>query len=248
MLNGFYNLTSSMITQSRNLDVVSNNISNVSTPGYKKDTMTATTFKEEMLTRTGNTDRSKHANLNTTSKMVTAQETITDYTQGSFEETTNPLNVALSRSGFFEIQTQNGSVYTRNGAFITDNEGYLSLPGVGRVMGSSGPIQLETDNVRIDSAGGIYDSAGNFADTIKVVDFGNYEQLNKNAQGHITTGAQPIIKDGGIIQNALERSNVSMVKEMTAMMTSQRAIQSASQILKMYDQMMSKSTTEVGRV
>ena len=45
MLQGFYNLTSSMLTQGRNLDVVSNNISNVSTPGYKKDTMTATTFR-----------------------------------------------------------------------------------------------------------------------------------------------------------------------------------------------------------
>ena len=84
MLQGFYNLTSSMLTQGRNLDVVSNNISNVSTPGYKKDTMTATTFREEMLSRTGNTDRSSVTNLNTTSRIVTAQETITDNTQGSF--------------------------------------------------------------------------------------------------------------------------------------------------------------------
>ncbi|WP_028829227.1 flagellar hook-basal body protein [Proteocatella sphenisci] len=248
MQQGFYNLTSSMITQSRNLDVVSNNISNVSTPGYKKDTMIATTFKEEMLSRTGNTDRSKSTDLNTTSKILTAKETVTDYSQGAFEETENPLNVALSKNGFFEIQTQNGSIYTRNGGFITDDQGYLSLPGAGRVMGTSGQIQLESDNVRIDSAGGIYDTYGSFVDTIKVVDFENYDQLNKNQDGHIRTGAQPVVKDGGIVQKALERSNVSMMKEMTTMMTSQRAIQSASQILKMYDQMMAKSTTEIGRV
>ena len=248
MLQGFYNLTSSMLTQGRNLDVVSNNISNVSTPGYKKDTMTATTFREEMLSRTGNTDRSSVTNLNTTSRIVTAQETITDYSQGSFEETGEPLNLALSSSGFFEIQTQAGTIYTRNGAFITDEEGYLSLPGVGRVMGLGGQIQLETDDVRIDSAGGIYDAQGNFIDTVRVVDFADYAQLVKNPDGHITGGGQTVVKDGGIIQNTLERSNVSMMKEMTAMMTSQRAIQSASQILKMYDQMMAKSTTEIGRV
>ena len=248
MHQGFYNLTSSMLTQGRNLDVVSNNISNVSTPGYKKDTMTATTFREEMLSRTGNTDRSSVTNLNTTSRIVTAQETITDYSQGSFEETGEPLNLALSSSGFFEIQTQAGTIYTRNGAFITDEEGYLSLPGVGRVMGLGGQIQLETDDVRIDSAGGIYDAQGNFIDTVRVVDFADYAQLVKNPDGHITGGGQPVVKDGGIIQNTLERSNVSMMKEMTAMMTSQRAIQSASQILKMYDQMMAKSTTEIGRV
>ena len=248
MLQGFYNLTSSMLTQGRNLDVVSNNISNVSTPGYKKDTMTATTFREEMLSRTGNTDRSSVTNLNATSRIVTAQETITDYSQGSFEETGEPLNLALSSSGFFEIQTQTGTTYTRNGAFITDEEGYLSLPGVGRVMGLGGQIQLETDDVRIDSAGGIYDSQGNFIDTVRVVDFADYAQLVKNPDGHIAGGGQPVVKDGGIIQNTLERSNVSMMKEMTAMMTSQRAIQSASQILKMYDQMMAKSTTEIGRV
>ena len=105
MLQGFYNLTSSMLTQGRNLDVVSNNISNVSTPGYKKDTMTATTYTEEMRSRTGNTDRRSVTNLNTTSSIVTAQETITDYSQGSFEEAGEPLNLALSSSGFFEIQT-----------------------------------------------------------------------------------------------------------------------------------------------
>lgn len=248
MLQGFYNLTSSMITQNRNLDVVSNNIANVSTPGYKKDVMMATTFKEEMLSRTGNTDRSNASNLNTTSKIVTAQETITNYGQGTFEETTNPLNLALTQKGFFEIETPKGSVYTRNGGFITDDEGYLSLPGAGKVMGTSGEIFLETDSVSINASGEIYDQAGNYIDTIKVVDFEDYDQLNKNLEGHITTNAQPIEVDGGLMQNTLEQSNVTMVEEMTAMMTSQRAIQSASQIIKMYDQMMAKSTTEIGRV
>lgn len=248
MVKGFYNLTSSMLTQNRNLDVVSNNIVNVSTPGFKKDTMTSTTFKEQMLARTGNTDRSNITNLNDTSMIVTAQETITDFSQGGFEETGNMLNVALSKDGFFEIQTQKGNVYTRNGAFITDEEGYVSLPGVGRVMGTSGePIQITTEDVMIDASGAISDANGNYIDSIRVVNFENYNQVNKDVNGNIT-GGNPVEVDGGIIQGAVERSNVSMVDEMSLMMRSQRAIQSASQILKMYDKMMEKSTTEIGRV
>lgn len=249
MLKGFYNLSSSMITQNRNLDVVSNNMVNVSTPGFKKDTMTATTFKEQMLARTGNTDRRNVTELNTNSMIVTAEETITNFSQGGFEETGNKLNVGLRKSGFFEIQTQNGNVYTRNGAFITDNEGYLTLPAVGRVMGTSGePILLDSEEISIDPNGAITDSFGNYIDNIRVVDFENYDQINKNREGHIV-GANPVdVEDAGIIQGAVERSNVSMVDEMSIMMRSQRAIQSASQILKMYDRLMEKSTTEVGRV
>lgn len=248
MVKGFYNLTSSMLTQNRNLDVVSNNIVNVSTPGFKKDTMTSITFKEQMLARTGNTDRSNITNLNDTSMIVTAQETITDFSQGGFEETGNMLNVALSKDGFFEIQTQKGNVYTRNGAFITDEEGYVSLPGVGRVIGTSGePIQITTEDVMIDASGAISDINGNYIDSIRVVNFENYNQVNKDINGNIT-GGNPVEVDGGIIQGVVERSNVSMVDEMSLMMRSQRAIQSASQILKMYDKMMEKSTTEIGRV
>lgn len=249
MLKGFYNLSSSMITQNRNLDVISNNIVNVSTPGFKKDTMTATTFKEQMLARTGNTDRKNTTNLNNTSMIVTAEDTITNFSQGVIEETEDMLNMAITRSGFFEIQTQNGNVYTRNGAFITDEEGYLALPEVGRVIGTSGePIILQSESISIDPSGSITDSFGNYIDTVKVVDFEDYNQINKNIEGHIL-GNNPIdVVDPGIIQGAVERSNVSMVDEMSMMMRSQRAIQSASQILKMYDRLMEKSTTEIGRV
>lgn len=247
MLQGLYNLTSGVLTQNRNLNVISNNMVNVSSPGFKKDTMVSATFQEEMLYRAQNNGSDTSSALNNTSKIRSATETIVNHEQGAFEETGNPLDMALSREGFFEIQSQNGRLYTRNGSFIIDDQGYLALPSIGRVMGQSGPILLNTDKIQVATDGTITDQQGNVINKINVVDFDNYDNLKKNPAG-LFTGSNPRPADGGIIQNTLERSNVSMVSEMTAMMTSQRAIQSAAQIIKIYDQMMAKSTTELGRL
>ena len=90
MFQGFYNLTSGMITQNRNRNVVSNNIANVLTPGYKKDTMVSSTFREELVSRTGNIDKDNPEGLGDASRFRSALETITDYEQGALEITDNP--------------------------------------------------------------------------------------------------------------------------------------------------------------
>lgn len=76
MYQGFYNLTSGMLTQQRNLNTVSNNMVNIQTPGYKSDRMVSSTFQEEMLYRTGRTDKSRYTELGITSKIRTAQRNL----------------------------------------------------------------------------------------------------------------------------------------------------------------------------
>ncbi|MDO5095068.1 MAG: flagellar hook-basal body protein [Peptostreptococcaceae bacterium] len=247
MLQGLYNLTSGILTQNRNLNVISNNMVNISSPGYKKDTMVSTSFKDEMLYRADNKGKNTNQQLSNTSKIRSATETLVSHEQGAFEETGNPLDMALSQKGFFEIQTQGAVQYTRNGSFIIDEQGYLALPGIGRVMGQSGPIALNTDKITVDSDGSIRDMQDNLLGEIKVVDFDNYDNLQKTPSGMFVGGGAKVV-NGGIIHKTLERSNVSMVSEMTSMMTSQRAIQSAAQIIKIYDQLMAKATTEIGRL
>ena len=85
--------------------------------------------------------------------------------------------------------------------------------------------------------------------TLRVVDFADYEQLHKEDYGMFSTGqAAQDVESPSILWQALENSNVDMVEEMTSMMTSQRALQSAAQVLRMYDQIMSKASTDVGRL
>ena len=266
MYQGFYNLTSGMLTQSRNLNVISNNMVNVQTSGYKRDTMVTSTFQEEMLYRTGRHNKANPTPLSVTSKIKTASRTYVDYDQGSFEQTDGIYDFAIGGSGFFCIQTPDGARYTRNGSFAVDEEGYLTLPEAGRVLSEDGqPIRIDDENFSVDARGSITvyerqtDSEADSEEepklrqlgTIRIVDFGDYEQLHKEDNGLFSTAQAPAAareERPQLIWKSVEKSNVDMVDEMTAMMTSQRALQSAAQVLKMYDQIMSKSVTDVGRL
>ncbi|MCI8465816.1 MAG: flagellar hook-basal body protein [Lachnospiraceae bacterium] len=263
MYQGFYNLVSGMLTQSRNLNVISNNMVNVQTPGYKNDTMVATTFQEEMLKRTGRWGDSDEKDLIVNSKIITASETYVDYEQGNFDPTGGIYDFALAGNGFFCIRTNDGETrYTRNGSFAVDNEGYLVLNDQGRVLGANGqPIQIRNENFSVDSKGRIQGRNVTYVNgqaqvnvedfgTLRIVDFADYNQLHREDNGLFSTD-QAVLQaseNTQVLWQSLEHSNVDMVEEMTAMMSSQRALQSAAQMLKMYDRIMEKSSVDIGRV
>lgn len=250
MFKGFYQLTSGMLTQNRNLNVISNNMTNTMTPGFKRDKYVPITFQEEMMYRTGNKNKANPTALNNTSMILTEDDVYTDFKQGAFEETGNIFDFAINGDGFFQVQTEDGIVYTRNGSFVLDEEGYLTLPNVGQVLGAKGPILFDTDNIHTDPQGRIYAGDNDtFIDNFALVDFPDYTQLNKSGEGlYNANGQQPEPIQGSVLWKTVERSNVDMIEEMTSMMSSQRALQSASQVLKMYDQMMSKAVNDIGRI
>jgi len=268
MFQGFYNLTSGMLYQNRNLNVISNNMTNVSTPGYKSDQLVSSTFKDEMLYRTGNRNKSNPQEIGGISMMRASRETVTGYSQGPIEETGGNLDFALTKPGFFTIEDADGNpIYTRNGSFEIDDDGYLCLSSLGRVLDDDGnPIEMTTDHIRVDQEGNIYevpiegvgededddtsgDEEDNLIGKIGVVDFQDYTQLVKGDNGTFTSEAEPeAATEKGIQWKSIERSNLDAVDEMVNMMSSQRASQSAAQVLKMYDQLMSKIVSDIGRV
>lgn len=267
MYQGFYNLASGMLTQSRNLNVISNNMVNIQTAGYKRDKMVSTTFQEEMLYRTGKRYKDNPEPMATTSKIRTAEQTYVNYDQGSFDPTDGIYDFALADQGFFCIDTPAGIRYTRNGSFALDDEGYLTLNGMGRVQGTDGqPIYIDNENFTVNDQGVISvqeitdgeedgggDEEGGTAfrqmGALRVVDFEDYGQLHKEDYGMFSTNqAAQDVETPSVLWKHLERSNVDMMEEMTSMMSSQRALQSAAQVLKMYDQIMSKASSDVGRL
>ena len=250
MFKGFYQLTSAMLSQGRRLDVVSHNMTNISTAGYKLDRYTDSTFQDVLISRVGNKNKAVSTEMGEETYILAPSELVTDFTQGSMEETTLPLDFAIIGDGFFAIDRDGDVAYTRNGSFNLDDEGYLCLWGQGRVLNSEGqPIQLPTDHIYVNKLGEIYTEADrNYLGTLGIYATENTEDLERNEYGLFTGGNFQLSENYEIRHRMVERSNVNMVEEMVLMMSSQRALQSAAQMSKLYDAVMSKATTELGRM
>ncbi len=252
MTKGFYNLTSGILSQTRRLDVVGNNMTNITTAGYKTELYTDITFEEVLINSAGNKYPNDGNEIGSQSYALVPDLLYYDHTQGSIDETGLNLDFAITGEGYFQIQTEDGVQYTRGGSFSLDNEGYLYLPRFGRVLGENGaPIQLATDDIRADGAGNIYNGqTGALMGTIGLVSFDDVSLLDKQnsglfAQGTATTQA---VENPLLYWRAVEGANVDMAGEMAKMLTAQRALQSSSQILKLYDELLTKSTTEIARL
>lgn len=249
MYKGFYNLTSAMLTHQSNLNVVANNLVNVSTAGYKQDRYTATTFDDVMYARVG-TNFSEGQEIGRQSYIRATSEIYTDYTQGTMEPTGLSLDFGIVGDGFFAVQNPDGEVhYTRMGNFTLDDDGYLCLPGFGQVLGpDQNPIYLGTDKINCDKQGQIFYNEGGLIGRLGIYSFEDNGTLVHTDRGLFEGEGAELSQDCEIWGGYLERSNSDVVKQMTEMITYQRALQSAAQISKMYDQLMSRAATDVGRM
>ena len=239
-----------MASQQNRLNVVANNMTNISTAGYKAEHYTDRTFDEVMVSRIGNIDKSHYQTMETYQSHILAPDQLyTDFTQGSLEETNLPLDFAIQGEGFFAIQTVDGVAYTRAGSFTLDNEGYLCLSELGRVLDREGnPIQLPTDKLDVDAQGNLSTQGGEYLATLGVFMFPDNGELERTPYG-LFTGEGAQLNDQVVIHHKwVERSNVNMIKEMVNMMTTQRALQSAAQLSKIYDQVINRAVNDIGRL
>ena len=106
-----------------------------------------------------------------------------------------------------------------------------------------------SDKLYVDQTGGIYSEISrNYLATLGVYSFPDNGALEQNDRGLFTGGGAAISENYTILHGAVERSNVNMVQEMVSMMTTQRALQSAAQMSRIYDQVITRATSELGRI
>ena len=230
MFKGFYNLTSGMLTQQRHLNVVGNNMVNISTSGFKESRYTATTFDDVMYSRVGNKEKI-YTEIGRQSYIRANDEIYVDYSQGIPEPTNIPLDFAIMGDGFFAIQDDEGNTaYTRAGNFSLDDEGYLCYPG--------------------QSQGNIFTQNGGYLGSLGIYTFPeeDMQTLEQDARGFFTGEGAQAAESPQILWKYLERSNVDMIRQMTEMLTCQRALQSAASVSKMYDELMGHSASDIGRM
>ena len=210
---------SRQVALQRELDVVSNNIANMNTSGYKAD---AAIF-EEFLSPTA-----RAAETRNRVSFVHDRATWHDLRQGTVEQTGNPLDIAVQGKGFFAVQTPRGERYTRNGALQLNANGELVTASGYPVLGDNGPIRFQsTDrNIMIAQDGtisvqeGTQSQASALRGRLRVVNFNRPEQLQKDGDGAFSTAANnPAQPDteSRVLQGSVEKSNVRSVVEMTRM-------------------------------
>lgn len=247
MIRSFFTATSGAITENKNLSIRSNNIANVNTAGFKKDTPINSTFGDMLLTRLNNDSSGIIGNGDFVN---VAQTPYTDFSQGGFNDTGRNLDFAIIGDGYFSIQTEGGETYlTRNGEFFINNEGYLSHIRGGYVLDVDGaPIMMPGDDFTVSNQGDIQ-ADGMYIARVGVSTVDDPTRLIKVDDGFFRSPDGATINAiPQVASKTLEHSNVNMTQEMTDAIASSRHFQTCSQAMKMIDEMTQKTVNEIARM
>jgi flagellar basal-body rod protein FlgF len=218
---------------SRELDVIANNMANVTTNGFKAR---STRFREFLMPN-ARADAFQRPDQNLS--YVIDAGTPLDISTGSIEMTGNPLNAAIKGDAFFTVQTPAGERYTRNGAFEINAQGQLVTSDGHLVLGQSGPITIgpEEGNASIAPDGAVVTSQGERG-RIRLVRFDQPQALQNVGANLFASAlpAQPAVNakvEGG----AIERSNVKPVLEMSRLIDVNRSYTSIAGMISRMDEL-----------
>jgi len=240
-----------MMAQEAKQSAISNNLANVSTPGFKRDIAVGESFSDIV----SGLARSPVGRLGM-STAITA--VYSDHSPGSMANTENPFDLAIEGDGMFTIQTDTGIRYTRAGNFRLDAESYLVTRDGHRVLGADGPIRVDGSLV-VQDDGGVY-SDGEFRGQLRIMIPTTGDVLVKVGGGLFRErdGVAGLAGDAGmvrsrpgearVVQGALESANVNAVREMVDMIAGYRTYEAAQRALLSHDALLDKAVNEVGRV
>ncbi|GGH84158.1 flagellar basal-body rod protein FlgG [Pullulanibacillus pueri] len=269
MLRGYYTAASGMLAQMQRQQVLTNDIANANTPGYKADQTSLRSFKDVLISRLSGVSSSQ--NLGGLSTGVYLQEGIPDFSMGTLNETGKSTDLALvptevpadQKNGqpgalFLTVQQADGSTrYTRNGNLSVDALGRLETSDGNLILGTNNrPITVSSEDFQVASDGTVYDN-GRVSGQLNIGYAANSAQMVKEGNGLYKAGEQGAVLPSAvgnqqigysIKQGFLEQSNVSPEEAMTDLMNTYRTFQANQQVLKAYDQSMQLVANKVGQV
>ncbi len=259
MLRGLYTAYTGMLNEQYRMDIMSNNLANADTVGFKKEGSTSQSYSEVMAVKIKDTTENPNIprRLGNMSLGVKIGETYTDFSQGSLKDTGNTYDLALSGNGFFNIEFTNkagetSTKYTRAGNFTLTKDGYLVTKDGDFVLGEDGRIQLSTTagNTIIGEDGSIYQD-NQLVAKLKISEFEDTNELTHYGETmwDAVEGAEAKdATDFRIHQGYVEMSNISVVTEMVNMISIQRQYEANQKLITTYDESLDKSVNQVGRI
>ena len=235
MIKGIYDAARSMVMRQRNVEITANNLANINTTGFKR----SIPFAEVMSRADGN-----------------KEVQITDFTEGEFSETGNPLDLAITERRFFMLETEKGIEITSNGkfdlsddGFLVNEEGYYVVTKRGRVNVLESVLE-DNQTLKINKNGEIV-VGGTVIDQLQIAKVDDQAKLvrSRNQKFYLPNGGYSLANEDSyqVYQGYLEESNVNPIVEMQTLISINKDYESAHKLISSMDTIMGKAR-EIGRV
>ncbi|MBQ3402982.1 MAG: flagellar hook-basal body protein [Synergistaceae bacterium] len=267
MHRGIYEAASGMLVQETHLDVITNNLANVDTPGYKRRISATSDFSAlidriEKVSEDGETKLTSvlPADMPFKGRQVIGSlalaavfsEDVMDTFPGVLKNTESQLDIAIDGQGFFSVADEAGNTfYTREGNFVVDNNGNIVTPNGMTLQGEGGAISIgNATTVEVNRSGQVI-ADGEVVGRVSVYNFENPTYLRHQARNLLTpteqSGEAEAVENVRVWPGMLEMSNVEVVTEMARMIEAQRIYEGASKALMTHDEQTSKLITSFSR-
>lgn len=259
MIRGIYTAVSGLVAGEAKQSVITNNIANANTTGFKGENLAVKNFDNVLIKNYDKVVGGKNVKnvIGSLSMGAEIDDVDTDFTQGMFEATEKNTDFALEGKGFFTVQRDDGiskkDYYTRNGHFHVNAGGYLVNDSGDKVLGTNintgavEPIFVGNGDMVSDKFGNLrIDDVEKYKFT--TVDFEDYKSIKKVGD-NLYAGDNPIENETVFVkQQYIEKSNIDVGNEMINMMTVMRNFESNQKVVQALDKMLGKSVNELGRV
>lgn len=258
MVKGLYTAYTGMINEQHRMDVLTNNLANANTNGFKKEGATSQSFDSVLAYKikdvTEGYSLAKRIGVNNPG--VKIGEGYTDFSQGPLKNTDNTFDLALSDQGFFAIEFTNkagetSTKYTRDGNFTLTQEGFLVTQDGDFVLDQNGQhIKIDPVKATTINRNGQIVQDGRVVATIQVTDFEDYNYLERYGENYYQPidGAKEKESAAQVHSGYLETSNISVVTEMVNMITVSRAYESNQKVITTYDGTLDIAANQLGRI
>ncbi len=258
MLKGLYTVHTGLRNEQNRMDILTNNLANASTVGFKKEGATSQSFGDMLAVKLKDESvgLSNRQRIGVNNPGVKIGENYTDYSQGAFRVTDNTFDLALAGDGFFAVEYvdpagETSIKYTRAGSFTLDVDGYLVTKDGHYVLDSNDQsIQIDTlVDTKINNDGTIIQNGQEIAQ-IQVTDFEDYNYLEKYGDTYFqpVNGATMKEAEADVKSGCLEMSNVQVVSEMVNMISVTRAYETNQKVMQTYDASLEIAVNQLGKL
>ncbi|GAM09676.1 flagellar basal-body rod protein FlgG [Geobacter sp. OR-1] len=251
MNSGMYAALTGNINAMKRMDIISNNLANANTSGFKRDRLS---FETQLSQATGNA--ATPPALGDTVPIFSGDRYFTDYSPGPMQQTGNTLDLAIEGDGFFTVTTPNGVAYTRQGNFQMDMTGRI-VTSDGNPLSPEITIPNNATQITVGNDGTVSaylpgETSPVTVGTLQIVDFPKPYALQKVGSALFVPADPQVLPEpttsAAISQGAIEGANVSTISEMVMLIENTRYFEACTKVVKSFDDMAAKAANDLGKV